>query len=260
MLSMLSSIKVLVSKDDLQDYRGAGVKWTTVTAIECTSADGRSLLPLIIWSASTHWSNWTTYSTLGWYFTHSENEYNDFKISLEWLTLVFDPQTKERANQKLQLLICDGFRTHETLEILEFCFKNKIILCHLPSHTSHKLQPCDVEGFAPLKTAYHDEVEWLYQEGSDTVDKEHFTSLYTPAMKRALTKRNITAGWAASSLFPFSSERVLQDTPKPLSELTVLNDVASCPQDEVLQRPVTPVTPVTTEALTSLRDLIKQCA
>ena len=50
---MLGSVKVLISKDDLRDYRGAGVKRTTVTAIECISADGRSLLPLIIWPAST---------------------------------------------------------------------------------------------------------------------------------------------------------------------------------------------------------------
>lgn len=57
MLSMLGSVKVLISKDDLRDYRGAGVKRTTVTAIECISADGRSLLPLIIWPASTHRSN-----------------------------------------------------------------------------------------------------------------------------------------------------------------------------------------------------------
>ena len=33
MLSMLGSVKVLVSKDDLRDYRCAGVKRTTVTTI-----------------------------------------------------------------------------------------------------------------------------------------------------------------------------------------------------------------------------------
>ena len=54
LLSILGSVKVLVSKDDLQDYRGAGVKQTMVTAIECISADGRSLLPLIIWPVLTH--------------------------------------------------------------------------------------------------------------------------------------------------------------------------------------------------------------
>jgi hypothetical protein len=35
MLSKPNSIKVLVSKDNPQDYRGARVKRTTVTAIEC---------------------------------------------------------------------------------------------------------------------------------------------------------------------------------------------------------------------------------
>jgi hypothetical protein len=43
MLSKLGSVKILISKDDTRDYRGAGVKRTTVTAIECISADGRSL-------------------------------------------------------------------------------------------------------------------------------------------------------------------------------------------------------------------------
>ena len=54
MLSMLGSVKVLVGKGELRDYKGAGVKRTMVTAIECIGADGRSLLPLIIWPASTH--------------------------------------------------------------------------------------------------------------------------------------------------------------------------------------------------------------
>ena len=57
MLSMLGSVKVLVGKDDLRDYRGAGVKRTMIIVIECISADGKSLLPLIIWPASTHRSN-----------------------------------------------------------------------------------------------------------------------------------------------------------------------------------------------------------
>lgn len=261
MLSMLGSVKVLVGKDDLRDHRGAGVKRTMVTAIECISADGRSLLPLIIWPASTHRSNWTTYPTPGWHYAHSENGYNDSKISSEWLKRVFDPQTKERAHQRPRVLICDGFGTQETLEILEYCFENNIILCRLPSHTSHKLQPCDVGVFAPLKTAYRDEVERLYRGGLDTVGKEHFTSLYKPARERALTKRNVTAGWAASGLFPFNPERVLRHTPKTPTELTITKAnmvVGSCPQDEVLQTLKTPVTPLTTEALTSLHNLIKQ--
>jgi hypothetical protein len=66
MLSMLNSVKVLVGKDDTHAYRGARVKRTMVTAVECISADRSCLEPTIIWPAKTHRANWTTYPTPGW--------------------------------------------------------------------------------------------------------------------------------------------------------------------------------------------------
>lgn len=92
----------------------------------------------------------------GWHYACSEPGYTDLNISLEWIKRVFDPQTKEQANRKPRVLICDDFGTHETLEVLEHCFANNIILCRLPSPTSHKLQLCDVAVLAPLKTAYRE--------------------------------------------------------------------------------------------------------
>lgn len=110
MLCMLGFVKVLIGKVDRRDYRGAGVKRTMVTAIECVSANGECLNPMIIWPASTHRSNCTTYPTPGWVYAYSESGYNDSYLSLEWMKRVFDPQTKARANQKPRIvLICDGF-------------------------------------------------------------------------------------------------------------------------------------------------------
>jgi hypothetical protein len=267
MLSMPSSVKVLISKYDKRDYRGARVKRTSVTAIECISGDGRYLNPMIIWPASTHRSNWTTFPTPGWQYAYSDSGYTDSKISLEWLKRIFDPETKERANNRPRVLICDGFGTHETLEILEFCFENNILLCRLPSHTSHKLQPCDVAPFAPLKAAYRDQVDRLEQGGVNTIGKEHFTSLYSPAREKAFTPKNIKAGFAASGLIPFNPDRVLRSMPAPLAEPAIPSadevKVGSCRQDielryrqdEELQ---TPVTPVSAEAFMSLQNLIIQ--
>jgi hypothetical protein len=207
MLSMLGSVKVLVGKDDIRGHRGASAKRTMVTAIECISANGRSLHPLIIWPASTHRSNWTTHPTPGWHYGFFEKGYNNSKISLEWLTRVFDPQSKAIANGRPRMLISDGFGTHETVEVLEFSFAHNNILCRLPSHTSHtshKLQPCEVSVFAPLKTACRDQVERLNRGGVDTIRKEHFTYLYQLARDKAFTRRNILAGWAASGLFPLN--------------------------------------------------------
>lgn len=259
MLCMLHSVKVLVGKDDRRDYRGAGVKRTTVTAIECISGNGRSLLPMIIWPAATHRSNWTTFPTPGWQYACTESGYTDSKINFEWLKRVFDPQTKEQATQKPRVLISDGFGTHETLEVLEFCYENNITLCRLPSHTTHKLQPCDVGVFAPLKDAYRDEVERLYRGGVNTIGKDHFTSVYNSAREKAFTKRNITSAWAACGLFPLNADRVLRKTPKPPSHSTVQGaNETEAGLYQLDELPQTPVTPVTADALMSLHNLIKQ--
>jgi hypothetical protein len=47
-LSILSSIKVLISKNNKQKYRGTRVKQITITTIECISVNGRYLNSIII--------------------------------------------------------------------------------------------------------------------------------------------------------------------------------------------------------------------
>jgi hypothetical protein len=41
LLSVLNSLKVLVGRHELKTHRGAGVKRTLITAIECSFADGQ---------------------------------------------------------------------------------------------------------------------------------------------------------------------------------------------------------------------------
>lgn len=141
---------------------------------------------------------------------------------------------------------------------MQYCFENSIILCRIPSHTSHKLQPCDVGVFGPLKAAYREQVERLYRGGANTVGKQHFTSLYSRAREQALTLRNIKSGWAKAGLYPFSPDKVLGGIQKPLAELRIPQkgevNAGSCPRGDELQ------TPVTSEALTLLHDQIEKDA
>ena len=134
---------------------------------------------------------------------------------LDWYRRVFDPQTKQRANHQPRILINDGFGPHESLEVMQFCHENNIILCRLPSYTSHKLQPCDVRVFGPLKTSYREYVEGLYRGGANTIGKQHFTLVYDQGRHEALTPHNIKSGWAKTGLYPFNPNKVLQDVPKP---------------------------------------------
>jgi hypothetical protein len=118
MLSTPGSVKILVSKDELRGHKGAYVERTVITAVECVSADGRYLYPMIIWPASTHRGNWTTFPTPGWHYAYSESGYTGSVINLEWLKRAFDPQPKARANHKPRVLICDGHLSHESLYML----------------------------------------------------------------------------------------------------------------------------------------------
>jgi hypothetical protein len=99
--------------------------------------------------------------------------------------------------------------------VLQFYYKNNIILCRLPSYTSYKLQPYDIAVFGPFKTAYRDLVKELYRGGANTVGKQYFTFLYSQARSAAFISRNIRSEWAKTGLHLFNPNRVLQDIQKP---------------------------------------------
>ena len=188
------------------------------------------------------------------------------QISAGRVEIKSDKRVIEDAIKALTLLICDGFRTHETLEILEFCFENNIILCRLPSPSSYMLQPCYVSVFGPLKAAYRDQAERLERGCVGAIRKEHFTYLYSRAREEALTSRNLRAGWAKAGLYPFNPDKVLSDIPKPPTEVLAATTSEVGIGHYTLDRtksprtPVTPVTPVSVDAVASLHDLIKQDA
>lgn len=247
--------KMLVHRDDTRRTRGTGLKRVLVTAVECISATGEALPPLIIWPAATHRSVWTTHPTPGWHFACSKKGYTDKHISLRWIKDVFDPLTCAKAQGKPRVLINDGFATHESADLLEFCFQKNIILCRLPSHTSHKLQPLDIGVFGPLKTAYRDQVEQLYRGGAGTVGKQHFTLLYSRARAVAFTASNIRSAWSKAGLFPHDPDRVLETFSGRHTNETATAAMpvrpGSSPIDEF------PNTPTTAEGLAALRRLIE---
>jgi hypothetical protein len=124
------------------------------------------------------------------------------------------------------------------------------------SHTSHKLQPCDVGVFGPLKMAYREEVEKLYRGGSDAIGKQHFTLLYDRARQKAFSQRNILSGWSKAGLRPFNPQKVLDGIQKPVvnSSSTTLTAPKTIHDVKGAQLPDTPVT---ADALSALRRRIE---
>jgi hypothetical protein len=90
----------------------------------------------------------------------------------------------------------------------------------------------------------------------NTIGKQHFTSLYSPARETAFTKRNILAGWSKGGLFPFNPQRVLHDLEKPFAALTEAAEPSSEVVSPPIAAPITPVTPVCATGFAALRDAI----
>ncbi len=90
------------------------------------------------------------------------------------------------------MLIVDGHGSHITTDAIAYCIQRKIILLCLPPHTTHLLQPLDVDVFAPLATAYKARVQQATRlEGEYSIDKVDFIELYQEARKIAITSSNI---------------------------------------------------------------------
>ena len=148
--------------EDLQD---GSREWITVLA--CVGADGDALPPGLIFQGMNGviQSNWVQdiKPKHQVFYTSSPSGWSNNDIGLAWLEQVFDRHTKKKARRAWRLLIIDGHGSHVTLEFIEYCYQNKILLLILPPHSTHTLQPLDVVMFKSLSSGYSRELSDLTQ-------------------------------------------------------------------------------------------------
>lgn len=74
-----------------------------------------------------------------------------------YMSDVFFPWIKEKHVPQPVAVFLDGYVSHLSLPVCEFCNKNGIILITLPRNATHILQPMDVGIFGPLKKLWKDQ-------------------------------------------------------------------------------------------------------
>jgi hypothetical protein len=186
--------------------------WTSI--VECISALGVALDPLVIFKAKSIQEQWFKKDFLArhpsWHVTFSENGWTSNDIAIEWLDKVFLPQTQPDNPADARLLIVDGHGSHTTDEFMTICFLNNIHLLFLPAHTSHVLQPLDLGCFSSLKTAYRRLVgEHTALTDTTKVGKANFLEFYAKAREIGLREENVRSGWKATGLYPKSVAKPL---------------------------------------------------
>ena len=221
------SSRALVNIRDKSSWKVVHGRQEWITAIECVSAAGTAIPPLIIFKAKHTNTGWIPEHTpADWRFSTSNSGWTSDSHGYEWLTTVFEPLTRPEDLHLRRLLIADGHSSHITARVITFCIGHAIDLLILPPHCSHELQPLDVGVFAPLKRALARETDKVARLDSGRMSRVEWTEMYIRARCRALTMQNICSGWRATGL-------------EPLSPITVLNRLN--PRADTLQsEPRTP--------------------
>lgn len=188
----------------IQKKQPGSKAWTSF--IECISAAGFALTPLVIFKGKTVQQQWFPEDLSifeGWQFTATENGWTTDATAVEWLKRVFIPLTMPKDPKEARLLVLDGHGSHETTEFMYLCYQHNIYLLFLPPHSSHVLQPLDLSVFSPLKSRYRKEIGYLnLLTDSSPIGKQNFLICYQKARKEALSAGNIKGGWKATGLWP----------------------------------------------------------
>lgn len=172
-----------------------------VTALETVSADGRILPPLLIYKGVHLMRAWfpdqhQSHAAL----TTSPSAFINSEIFFEWFSTHF-PFDEERW----QLLILDGHKSHTTEKFMMFALRHKVIPLYLPAHMSNVLQPLDRTCFGTAKQHYRRDIGYKFAEGLEPSKLEFFES-YMRVRITAYTPKTIVGGWKKSGIFPRDPE------------------------------------------------------
>jgi 4-hydroxybenzoate polyprenyltransferase len=150
--------------------------WTSF--IECISATGEHLSPVVIFKGKSVQQQWFPTDLKpfdGWLFTATEKGWTTNDVAVEWLEKLFIPRTQLEDPNDNRLLVLDGHDSHTSADFMWLCFKHRIYVLYLPAHCSHVLQPLDLGVFFSLKAAYRKGIgnNYLWND-STVVGKRNF--------------------------------------------------------------------------------------
>jgi hypothetical protein len=209
-----------------------------VTLIACVCGDGSALPPGLLYESAnnTLQSSWVEEIKPGVHsvlVSSSPTGWTNNEIGLAWLQQVFDRFTKAKARRKYRLLILDGHGSHVTMDFINYCDQNKILLAVLPPHSTHTLQPLDKVMFKPLSTAYSKELTTHLHSGQrlSVIKKSDFFHLFWKAWTSTFTQGLILKSFETTGISPLQPNVILQrfakDTPEASDGSTSSSSVYS---------------------------------
>jgi len=163
---------------------------------------------MLIVSGKTHIESWYKDLRDDVLVEVSDSGYTNDELSYEYI-LHFHRQSKKTQVGAHRILLCDGYSSHITREILEFCEKKLIHMFCLPPHTSHILQPLDVVLFQPYKHYHAKAIDYASRTGCGDFNKLEFLAAIGSIRQQTFKKHSILSSFRECGLVPFQPGIVL---------------------------------------------------
>ena len=190
------------------------------TVIEAISATGIAIAPTVILSAKLLMHRW--FDIVGDKgIAVTETSYLNNALAIQWI-MEFYKATSKITRGTYRLLVYDGFGSHITWNFVNFCEKHKSIVCILPPHSSHILQPLDVSVFSAYK---HWHSKWVYDatvSGYSKITKDDFLGALAQIRQQTFKPSTVKLGFRLTGLWPINPTLVIDElvdlnTPSPPS-------------------------------------------
>lgn len=112
------------------------------------------------------------------------------------------------------LLLLDNHSSHVSLDAIDYCKANNIVLLSFPPHCSHELQPLDKTVYGPFKTFYNKAADdWMRKpvNAGKAITIHQIPLFITQAFSKAFSQENIKSGFESTGIQPLNSDRIPDD-------------------------------------------------
>jgi hypothetical protein len=202
-----------------------------VSSIEAISADGRTIPPYFIQKGVLFEEHQLPaeedLQTKRYFMARTKGGFSTRETGLDWLYRVFIPYT--RSDRGLRLLILDGHVSHTAEAFWQKAWSCGVLILRLPPHSTHLLQPLDLEVFGAFKTSYRSLIVGQQFEGIHKVSSQDFFNFYFRAKELSFTKRLIESSFKTAGLWPINAALSLEKLPRPVTPPILGGNIGDSP-------------------------------
>ena len=210
-IGSMESTRIIVESSSRTYWQANPGRQEWISVVECICADGTFIDPMVIFKGNKPQTQWIPPCLHGkWSFSTNSKGWTSNVHGLEWLTEIFEPSTRDKAQGQTRLLICDGHDSHISGNFIVHCMNNNIQVLVLPPHTSHILQPLDVAIFGPLKKALTTTLSPYHEAQLSRIQKAEWVEAYDQARNMTFTPQNIASAWRGAGLVPLDRKKALR--------------------------------------------------